>query len=164
MQTAKTNAAAHLLGKAGVGLVMFHFGRLGHEFTLTNEGSLAGDIWVDFGAGPEAVEVKSTWQQKWALRRKQAERVKWFALVNLSDGDCWLIRSADILAGWENVAAPLTVTGKRIIEMGARGLHHAAPVLSAAAKGAAPRTRRGGIRRVKKRLADGSIKIYEYET
>ena len=164
MKTAKTDISHHLMGKAGVGLLMFHFGRLGYEFTQTSEGSHAGDLWVDFGQGPEAVEIKATRLPRWGLRSLQTSRVRWVAFVNLTDADCWLLPAAKILQVRASTADGFQITGAQVIAMGAQGLHHAAPVLSDAAKKppAKPREKSGKVRRVKKKLASGEIKIYEY--
>lgn len=163
MDEART-PTANLIGKAGVGLAMFHLARLGHEFVMTSTCSHAGDLWVDFGNGPETVEVKTTARPQWSLRRDQTNRVKWVILVNISDADCWLLPVSALGGGWRKTEKDnLLVLGKNLLSLGAKSLHASAPSILRIAKPTRPiRTGTRKPRMVKKVLASGEVKYYEY--
>jgi hypothetical protein len=149
-----------LIGKAGVGLACFHLGRMGREFTLTNDNSGHGDIWADFGDGPKIVEVKSTTRPVWAITRSQWARVNWYVFVNVIDADCWLLPASSFTARFSATdSGSIMVLGREMGDFGATPLHRSTPNLYVPV---VKPYRSGGVRRVKKKLASGEIKIYEY--
>lgn len=167
METAQTTITPKHIGRAGLSLVCFHLARMGYEFTTTTDNSVAGDIWADLGNGPEVMEVKATLRPAWTLRRCQAARTKWYVLVNVADGDTWLVAAASVASLWQNTKKDaLTLMGRDMPELAQMALHRQAPRLFPESAPPKPRKRRelvsGRIRRVKKRLANGEVKIYEY--
>ena len=146
-------------------LAMFHFSRMGIEYTQTTGNSFSGDLWADFGDGPKIIEVKATSRPQWAVRKTQNSRIDYYIFVNTIDTDCWLVESGrvdELLAKTATNSA--LVIGSKLGELGAKALHRGVCVisspLSATTPQDKPKLRR--LHRVKKRLASGEIKIYEY--
>jgi hypothetical protein len=123
MKTDKTPGHARLIGRAGVALAMFHFGRLGHEFVPTQGDSAAGDLWVDFGDGPVAVEVKTVFGRVWGLRRSQLERVKFVVFVCAKDGGCWMLEASRLLEIFAHCGESMMVKDTRLERLNPRELH-----------------------------------------
>jgi hypothetical protein len=167
MKTSKTDLHQRHIGKAGLALVSFHLARLGYDFTATTDNSIAGDIWADLGSGPEVVEVKATTRPAWTLRRSQAARTNWYALVNIVDGDAWLVAAPALEARWAGAGCnALTIVGRELPSLAHIALHHQAPKIVPALPQKKQREPRvpipGRVRQVSKRLADGTVKVYEY--
>lgn len=164
MDRAVRPASSSLIGKAGVGLVMFHLGRLGYEFTQTTDSSRHGDLWVMFDSGPEVVEVKTVHATSWPVRRLQAQRVARFAFVSIEEGECWLADAALVLTLIG--AKEATAVGRQTLKAaGARPLHRGIPLPCPKRPTAEELVLAGEEvqwRTVRARLADGSVKEYRY--
>jgi hypothetical protein len=161
-----------LIGRAGVHLAMFHLCRLGHECAETIHLSARGDLWVDFGDGPEAVEVKAASGSIWTIKLSQLRRVKRLMLVHVDDGQCWMFNAAEVLScleekvpdGSDTRAVSLAKLNKCSKEV----LHRKTPPVCQAAPrkdNPKPRFKRDGtpaMKRVVRKLVNGETKIYEY--
>jgi hypothetical protein len=162
-KAAQRDIPSRLTGRAGVGLAMFHLGRLGYEFVATSEGSHAGDLWVDFGDGPEAVEVKASTTGAWHLRRPQLMRVRRVVFVNVADGTAWLADVAAVLAVWETTKQrgrnACTMTEKQLCSGNVIAWHRQVPRV--VPKPSRPAKQRYA-KTVKRKLADGTIRVYQY--
>lgn len=163
----KTKQTTHLIGKGGVGLVMFHLARLNHEFMPTSDSSHCGDLWAEFDGKREAIEVKTSTNGFWTVRLNQADRVEKFAFVNLKSAGCWLISKDRILA--EHRESTQRESGffrvnTRIVETIAdTALHRSAPSpVLALPKPKRPAHITGKWTVVRKRLASGEEKVYRY--
>ena len=86
-----TKRSNHLVGKGGVGLVMYHLARNGIEFTETHSSSDKGDLWVLAGKEVRIVEIKSTTSKAWNVRLPQIARSHYFAMVNLISARVWIL-------------------------------------------------------------------------
>lgn len=161
MANAKPAGHCRLIGKAGVGLAMFHFGRLGHEFVATTLDSAAGDLWVDFGAGPVAVEVKAATVRAWTIGPGQISRASWFVFVSVNDGGCWLIASDALQRAFSTTAA-IRISDTALAKLSPRALHSEVAVFRRTA--APPEYVPGakGWRTVRHKLTTGEIKEYRY--
>jgi hypothetical protein len=152
-----------LIGKAGVGLACFHLARRGHDFVLTTDNSLDGDLWVNFDGGMERVEVKATTRLGWNLRAKQLARVSRVIFADIQDGECWLASAVDVLRTMRGRAEGV-ITRKQVEALGAAAWHkdtyRLVPRNPKAIRGAPSANAKP--RKVKKVLADGTTKIYFY--
>lgn len=161
MQNRKPQLSQRLTGKAGVGLASFHLARLGHDFVLTNDNCDHGDIWARFGDKLEVIEVKTTARDVWSVSRAQHSKVAWYVFVNITDADCWLLPSSALLPKFgATTAKSIVFLAREVMAMDATPLHRAVPGLCVPAR---PPRKASGFRRVKKRLATGEVKIYEYD-
>ncbi len=159
-----------LIGKAGIGLAMFHLARLGYDFTVTTMNSQDGDLWVRFEGGLEMVEVKSTTTSCFHLRADQLARVIRVVFVVVNDGCCWCLPVEPVKAFVaERGGKHANMTPKQVADLGAEAWHKLFPRLAPAPKLTGPHRTPGpvtpgakGNRVVIRKLADGTIKRYEY--
>lgn len=154
---------ADLVGKGGVGLAMFHLARLGFEFVPTTGHSAHGDLWVRFEDAPEAVEVKTTRGGSWNLRPDQLARVSRVIFVDMDDGCCWMALASNI-AAFCSTRKSMHLHWRHMAAIAAEAWHKAIPkVCPPKDQKLAPVTIGAkGNRRVKKTLADGTVRVYEY--
>jgi hypothetical protein len=150
-----------LIGRGGLGLAMFHLARLGYEFVPTIGHSAEGDLWVRFGEALESVEVKTTRTGTWSIRAAQLARVSKVIFVDMEDGCCWIAGSAEVRRN-AGPTQTIAVTPPQLDRMGATAWHKAIPKVcpNPQVMKAIPGAK--GNRVVRNRLADGTVKVYEY--
>lgn len=86
-----------LTEQGGVGLVIFHLSRLGHEFVPTPFSSPNGDLWVQLADKKASIEVKTTLSQKaWHIRRDQIGNSEFYCLVHLARGAVFVLHGEEI--------------------------------------------------------------------
>ena len=158
-----TPIRSDLVGKGGVGLAMFHLARLGFEFVATTGHSANGDLWVRFGDAPEAVEVKTTRGGSWNLRPDQLSRVSRVVFVDMDDGSCWMAHAKDI-ATFCSTRKSMCFHWRHMDAIKAEAWHKAMPKVCPPKRAKATPVTPGalGNRRVRKTLADGTVRVYEY--
>lgn len=156
----------NLIGKGGVGLVMFHMARLNHEFTPTTESSNHGDLWVEFDGKKESVEVKTSNLGYWTVRFPQAKIVDRFVFVNLASAGVWMISSEKLLSSLNQCdvesGKQVRITTNFIEKVADSALHRIAPPPLALPKRKRPTHITGKWTVVRKRLASGEEKVYRY--
>jgi hypothetical protein len=166
----KVTRAANLIGKGGIGLVMFHLARLGWEFAQTFDNSNKGDIWVHVGDSIVSLEVKSGFANSWIVSKSQLDNVDFYCFVEMNRGICYLLKSSQLkdiikkttqkgveLFSFARSAMPFEAEENWKILAGSSDLEYTPAAVFRSRKKPAPRRQR-----VKKILADGTVKIYEY--
>jgi hypothetical protein len=157
----KTHRTTALIGKAALHLACFHLARLGHDFTITRENSKTGDLWVNFGAGIEVVEVKGMTKSAWHLRADQISRVSRVIFVMVDDGACWMVHAPAVI-DYLGDKPQRNLTIKQAAALGGVAMHkqvgRVAPVRPRPATAASGKSGRV----VRRRLADGTEKVYRY--
>lgn len=162
----ESTQTTQLIGKGGVGLVMFHLARMNHEFVATTDRSDVGDLWVRLDGRLQALEVKSSRTDAWTVRYDQAARVDWFAFVNISTAGAWLVRKDRVLeeCRGKRQASPIScrLSGLSIARSAEMALHTMAPAVVPPPKANRPDHVTGKWTIVRKRLASGVEKVYRY--
>lgn len=156
-----------LVGKGGVGLVIFNLALRGIEFTETSKNSQHGDIWANFeGRGITKIEVKTATTDRWRINREQVNGVDLYALVNLPMAKVWIvdaIKIADVIA-----ELPDAHPGKALLKISdlpgeAQGAWGVAISDFKDRKGYGARAGTKKPRSVRKKMADGTYKTYTYD-
>lgn len=93
-------AAKALTGKAAVGLVTYHLGRIGLDFTLTLGNSGFGDVWAQLPDRKVGLEVKGSTGagHKFLIATRQLARVDFYVLVHVPSGVCYVAAVPEIVA------------------------------------------------------------------
>lgn len=156
--------SVQLIGKAAVSLITFHLSRRGYECVATTDNSSFGDLWIAMEDGVHAVEVKGSIADRWNIRSSQMGNVKFYGFVNIRNGACWLADKARVEAALvDRHKIQLFGMGK-IEDLGALrldlGFRTIAPFYDE--KPAKFASGRRSARKVRKVMADGSIKEYIY--
>jgi hypothetical protein len=145
------------IGRAGAALAEFHFLRLGYECVKTPHYSASGDFWVEMDGAPKRVEVKTSMNRNWVIRRKQIEAVDFCLFIALTEACAWLVSKEAILAKLEGRDA-MSVTDRVADLESERRFHHERSF------GSVIYTKRKDVRKriVRRRLASGEVKEYRY--
>lgn len=166
------NRTNNLVGKGGVGLVMFYLARQGLEFSVTTDRSDRGDIWID---GPDGIlkgEVKTTTKNAWPVRISQISSMDVYFFVHLLRGECWVLKAEDVLAlirprGRLSLTVPLTMSQIRKYPEGDVSPLRLAPlrqrlrIQPAEIPQSDPR-QEAVYRAVRRTLATGEVREYRY--
>lgn len=159
---------SELIGKGGVGLVMFHLARRGMEFMPTSGNSHMGDLWVKMPEGLKIFEVKTSTGSAWNVKISQAERVDYFAFVTLNEGEVWIAEKPDVVSKSTRQIGnhDRAIITRNSVEAIGHAWHKSMPpvIPSPHVRRVLPKAVPGakGNRIVKKRLSDGTVKVYEY--
>lgn len=170
----------YLVGQAGVSLAVFHLARLRLEYAVTRANCPLGDVWVDVRGRKLSLEVKTSAEgEAWKIRLAQIGRTDIYSLVSLRTGVCYILWAAEMKPLAE--AASAIYDGVANVTLAAIPDHARnawariksytdRPVVD-------PKTKKFGIdmrvqrdvpvrykstRTVKRRLANGEIKVYVY--
>lgn len=164
-----TAPPSNLIGKAGVGLAIFHFARLGFEANVTDFNSSSCDLWVRFPHGIEMVEIKTSIKDLWSLRGCQASIAQWFFFASLKSGAAWLLSGAKVKAMYDEKGKPFVIPLHQMERIADLCFHRDGPAMVLTPEVAerihqyrtTPRQDRAP-KTVRKKLADGTIKLYKY--
>jgi hypothetical protein len=162
----------NLIGKGGVGLVMFYLARQGIEFVLTSDRSDQGDMWIDGPGGVLKAEIKTSTKEAWPVRIEQARRVDVFFFVHLLRGECWVLSSECVrsaIRAETRSSDTVTLTIKQIKQfsegdMSPLVLHPSGGRYRAEVRARAVQLNPESVstRTVRRKLASGEMKEYRY--
>jgi len=161
-----------LTGRGGIGLVCYHLARRRIEFVVMPDRCASGDIWAQIGGRKFGIEVKTSHRAAaWQIKKSQLAAVEHYVLVAMDSARCFILTPAelaDILATCPCIYGDVHMLKANQIpekhrdawgRLDGRSLDNDGRSLVVVRA-------RGGLKKpkvVKKKLADGSIKIYQYE-
>lgn len=169
-QTIKARAPRdrYMIGRGGVGLVMYHLAKRRIEFALTPDTSPLGDVWIDVAGTKAGVEVKTSRRgEAWHIKLRQIGAAEFYVLVCLDDATCYVLTSSEMKTAatlcrsiYEGIAA---LSSRDIPREAIDGWHKLSGTdapkrkkrRSYSATGKKPR-------RVTRTLADGRVVVYQY--
>ena len=159
----------NLIGKAGVGLAIFHFARLGFEANVTDFNSPSCDLWVRFPSGIEMVEVKTSIRDTWTLRGNQTSIARWIFFASLQSGAAWLLCGEKAAAMFAERGKPFVIPRRQLDGIADLSFHREGPemVLTPEVVERIRESRKvGGKERrpkiIRKTLASGEVRTYTY--
>ena len=147
---------------------MFFLARRKIEFALTPDLSALGDIWVAVGKSKFGVEVKTSRAGlKWQVKLSQVARVDFYVLVDMDRGQCFVLTAPEM--GEVLTNAPVIYGDVRLVnyaDIPNKSLN-AWTKIDQATPGAQDVDLRTNVRIgkpkvVRKTLANGTVKTYEY--
>lgn len=158
-----------LVEKAAIGLCVWQLSRRGFETVLTTTNSHEGDIWV---SAPDRrmfrVEVKGSTSTLWNIRRAQCRTADFFLLVSIHTARVYVLSRDEIIGNlplhYSRGDEVYSVTSKRLPTSSLDDWGAFGPTAASfsAMRTDEPLLGDGRTRTVKKRLADGTIKVYRY--
>ena len=153
-----------MIGKGGVGLVVYHLAKRRIEFAITSDHCPSGDIWIEVAGKKSGIEVKTCRKGRaWHVNRRQVGAAEFYCLVSFETAACFVVTGQEMAVAAAD--APNAYRGIALVS------DHHLPAASFNAweklTGRPEKTPRQPIRytstrRVTRRMKDGSTKVYEY--